>query len=102
MKARFNEHRRPSSSTSEVAKHIHVEQPNHTVKMDNTAILTTEARWFERGVKEAIYIKAMHPNLNRDGGRFNLPPVWDNIITKNMKTERLLRGVGQHPLDRSP
>ena len=93
LKTRFNEHRRPSSSNSEVARHIHVEQPDHTVKMDNTSILTTEARWFERGVKEAIYIKAMQPNLNRDGGRYSLPPVWDNIIAQNVKTERM-RGGG--------
>ena len=73
-----------------MARHIHVEQPDHTVKMDSTSILATEARRFERGVKEAIYIKAMHPNLNRDGGIYSLPPVWDNIITQNVKTERML------------
>ena len=44
--------------------------------MDNTEVLTTEPRWFERGVKEAIYIRALNPSLNRDGGRYNLPPVW--------------------------
>ena len=38
LKARFSEHRRPSSTTSEVAKHIHSNQPEHTVKLDNTEI----------------------------------------------------------------
>ena len=42
LKARFSEHRRPSSSNSEVAKHIHTEQPDHNVKMENTRILKTE------------------------------------------------------------
>ena len=56
LKARFSEHRRPSSTTSEVAKHKHTDQPEHTEELDNTEILTTEPRWFERGVKEAIYI----------------------------------------------
>ena len=35
----------------------------------------------DRGVKEAIYIRALQPALNRDGGRFNLPHVWDNTLT---------------------
>ena len=88
LNARFSEHRRPSSTTSEVAKHIHTDQPEHTVELDNTEILTTEPRWFERGVKEAIYIRALNPSLNRDGGRYNLPPVLDNIIKKRVKAER--------------
>ena len=60
-------------------KHI-----QHSVELENTAILTTESRWFERGVKEAIYITALNTSLNRDGGRYilQLPPVWDIIIKK--------------------
>ena len=88
LKSRFNEHRRPSSTTSEVSKHIHLEQPEHSVELANSEILTTESRWFERGVKEAIYIRALNPSLNRDGGRYNLPPIWDNIIKKRVKTDR--------------
>ena len=57
-----------------------------------TEALTTEPRWFERGVKDSIYIRALHPSLNRDGGRYNLPPVWDNIIKKKVKAGMLRRG----------
>ncbi|KAI8512035.1 hypothetical protein Bbelb_111350 [Branchiostoma belcheri] len=32
--ARFSEHRRPSSSTSEESQHIHIESPGHTVTLD--------------------------------------------------------------------
>ena len=49
------------------------------MELENIEVLTTEPRWFERGVKEAICIRAFNPSLNRDGGRYNLPPVWDNI-----------------------
>ena len=91
LKSKFNEQRRPSSTTSEVSKHIHLEQPDHSVELGNNEILTTESRWFERGVKEAIYIRALNPSLNRDGRRYNLPPVWDNIIKKGVKTDRLRR-----------
>ena len=93
LKSRLNKHRRPSSITSEVSKHIHIEHPEHSVELENTEILTTESRWFERGVKEAIYIRALNPSLNRDGGRYNLPPVWD-IIKKRVKTDRPSRGGG--------
>ena len=89
LKARFGEHRRPSSTTSEVSKHIHTDNPNHNITLENTKILSVEHKWFERGVKEAIYIRAMNPSLNRDGGRYNLPPVWNNIIK-----ERLTDGAG--------
>ena len=58
LKVRFSEHRRPSSTNSEVSKHIHQENPGHGVRLDKTKILAVEPKWFERGVKEAIYIKA--------------------------------------------
>ena len=91
LKARFGEHRRPSSTTSEVSEHVHTDNPNHNIMimLENTKILSVEHKWFERGVKEAIYIRAMNPSLNRDGGRYNLPPVWNNIIK-----ERLTDGAG--------
>ena len=101
LKARFGEHRRPSSTTAEVAKHIHTDQPEHTVELDNTEILTTEPRWFEQGVKEVIYIRALNLSLSRDGGRYNLPPVWDNITKKRMKAERPRRGGASSPPSRT-
>ena len=30
-----------------------------------------------RGIKESIYTRMLHPNLNADGGRYHLPPIWD-------------------------
>ena len=84
LKARFGEHRRPSSTTSEVSKHIHTDSPDHTIMLENTKILEVEHKWFERGVKEAIHIRALKPSLNRDGGRYNLPPTWNNIIKERL------------------
>ena len=81
--------------TSEVSKCIHVDHPQHSVEMENTEVLTTEHRWIERGVKEENIHRALSPNLIRDGGRYNLPPVWDNIIKKKVKADRSRRvGVG--------
>ena len=88
LKARFSEHRRPSSVNSEVSKHIHKDNPEHGVEMDKTEILAVEPKWFERGVKEAIYIRATKPSLNRDGGRFNLSPIWNNTLKRRVKGTR--------------
>jgi len=73
LKARFMEHRRPSTASSEVSKHIHTDNPDHGIELHNTKILAVEPRWFERGVKEAIHIELEKPTLNRDKGRYNLP-----------------------------
>ena len=84
LKTRFGEHRRPSSSTSEVSRHIHTDCEGHTVHIEEAKILTVEPKRFERGVKEAIYIRALYPSLNRDGGRYNLPHVYNNTITRHV------------------
>ena len=81
LKARFLEHRRPSSTSSEVSQHIHIESPGHYIDLEKVKILDREARWFERGVKEAIYIRAYQPTLNKDGGRYKLPNSYDPVLT---------------------
>ncbi|XP_072039555.1 uncharacterized protein [Amphiura filiformis] len=68
LKTRFLEHRRPSSTSSEVSQHIHIESPGHHVDLEKVQILDREPRYFERGVKEAIHIRANQPSLNKDGG----------------------------------
>ena len=68
LRTRFLEHRRPSSTSSEVSQHIHIESPSHHVDLDKVSVLDKEPRYFERGVKEAIYIRAYKPSLNKDGG----------------------------------
>jgi hypothetical protein len=82
LKTRFAEHRRPSTVTSEVSRHINSDHPEHSISMDATEILSVEPRWFEKGVKEVIHIRVSHPSLNRDGGRYNLPTVWDNLLKR--------------------
>ena len=58
----------------------------NSVSMDTTDILLVDPRWFERGVTEAIHIRVSAPSLNKDGGRYNLPPIWDNLLKKHIKT----------------
>ena len=51
-------------------------------------------------MKEVIYTNALNPSLNRDGGRYNLPPVWDSIIKK--KADRPKRGFGERGAEARP
>ena len=92
---RFLEHKRPSSVNSEISRHIHSDTVDgHGVDLNSVNILTTEPKWFEWGVKEAIYIRINQPSLNKDGGRFNLSPVWTNILRARFSKSR-----GPPPLD---
>ena len=79
---RFLEHRRPSSvSVSEVSKHLHVDTRGHSVDFKDTKVLDQEQRWLERGIKEAVYIRAHKPTLNASPGRYILPTVWNRVIS---------------------
>ena len=55
------------------------------IDIEKAMIVPVEPQWFERGVKEAVYIRARKPSLNRDGGRFNLPVVWTNLLEKHVR-----------------
>ena len=76
VKTGFLEHRRPSSTGSEVSH-----RQGHGISLDKTKILCVEPKYFERGVKEAILIRKLKPFLNRDGGRHRLPEIWTNVLT---------------------
>ena len=80
LKTRFLEHQRPSSVNSEVSKHIHIELPGHSVSLEKVKILDSEPEFFARGVKEAVYIRAHRPSLNRDGGRHRLSGIYDPLL----------------------
>ena len=80
LRVRVAEHLRPSSSNSEVSRHIHKDSSTHTVKPDKVKILARENKWFERGIRESIKIRIHQPSLNRDGGRYQLPHIWDSLL----------------------
>ena len=84
LRSRFLEHRRPSSIHSEVSSHINRDKPSHLVSLANAKILDREDDWFARGVREAIHIRAHHPSLNKDGGRYQLPHIWDSLIREHI------------------
>ena len=84
LKNCFLEHNRPSSTSSEVLNHIHIESPGHHIDLDEVKILDREPHWFERGVKEAIFIKVNKLTLNKDGGCYKLPGVYESILRSSV------------------
>ena len=61
LKARFDEHRRPSSSTSEVSRHIHNDCKGHTVHIEKAKILTVKPNGLREGLKRlSIYEHFTH------------------------------------------
>ena len=50
---------------SEVSQHVPVNRLEHGVSLDKVKILTVDNMKFERGVKEAIYIRVMEPSVNK-------------------------------------
>ncbi|KAI8487988.1 hypothetical protein Bbelb_344360 [Branchiostoma belcheri] len=69
LKVRYKEHCRSSANgySSAIFHHLQHNQ-GHSFKLESTDILDRETRWWERGVKEAIYERMYNPTLNREGG----------------------------------
>ena len=81
LQKRLYQHRRESTSGPQSAVHLHLKASNHTFEDGEVKILSKEKRWFERGVKEAIFVKKENPSLNRNGGlRYYLPKCYNQII----------------------
>ncbi|XP_072182282.1 uncharacterized protein [Diadema setosum] len=98
LKARMNQHRRPSNSDSipDSAVYTHINASQHSFNTNEVIILDRESRWFERRVKEAIWERVERPTLNKRGGlRFNLSHAWDRAVRKI--PSRLSR-AGQGPV----
>ncbi|KAI8481238.1 Titin-like [Branchiostoma belcheri] len=79
LKVRYKEHCRPSANgySSAIFHHLQHNQ-GHSFKLESMDVLDRETRWWERGVKEAIYERMYNPTLNREGGlRVDLSGTWD-------------------------
>ena len=52
----------------------------HDVTIDNLTILGREDQNLLRIIKEALYIRANNPSLNRNIGKYHLPHIWDEVL----------------------
>ena len=59
LKVTFTEHRQPSTRTSEVSHHLHLQRrQKHQVSLDNVRILDHEADGDRRGIKTFVHVHA--------------------------------------------
>ena len=52
----------------------------HNVTIDNFSIAGREDQNLIRTTKEALYIRANNPSLNRNIGKYHLPHIWDEVL----------------------
>ena len=72
---RFKKHQKSPSPI-----HDHINISGHTVSTEDFSILAREDQNLLRTIKEAIYIRANNPSLNRNVGKFHLPHIWDEVL----------------------
>ena len=61
--------------------YTHIKTSGHSFNPEEVVILDKEERWFERGVREAIWERVEQPSLNKKGGlRFLLSHAWDRAL----------------------
>ncbi|KAL3978929.1 G2/M phase-specific E3 ubiquitin-protein ligase [Sarotherodon galilaeus] len=78
---RMAQHRRATSTGQDSAVHLHLKDKGHSFEDANVHILDREDRWFERGVKEAIYVHCERPSLNRGGClRHQLSAIYNPVL----------------------
>ena len=69
LKAKATEHMHPSCSTSELSKHLHLqERLSHHVSMDTIKILNRDPVDYRKEVQASVHIWIHQPDLNQDGG----------------------------------
>ncbi len=76
---RLKQHRKPSTGdTYDSAIYSHINSSGHTFENKSVKVMDRETKWFERGVREAIYERVERPTLNKRGGlRHKLSHAWD-------------------------
>ena len=72
---RFKEHQKAPSPI-----HDHINISGHRVSIEDFSILAREDQNLLRAIKEAIYIRANNPSLNRNVDKFHLPHIWDEVL----------------------
>ena len=58
----------------------HHNTSGHDVTTDNFSILGREDQNLTRTIKEALFIRANNPSLNRNIGKYHLPHIWDEVL----------------------
>ena len=62
----------------------HAREQGHHFRREDVSVLDHEQDWVRRGIKEAIYIRALNPAINIDSGHHTLSNHFDKIIKDNV------------------
>ena len=72
-----------SDSNSSIKQHhLNTGHPLPDLMDNDIKVVNMESNAFKRRVKEAIYIKVNDPRLNQNVGKYNLPPIYDQLLDK--------------------
>ena len=86
IKEHFSTAKISGTSTLKSAVMTHARENNHHFRRSDFTVLSSgDQNWHDRGVKEAIYIRALQPTINRDQGRHLLPPNFDSLLQEHVK-----------------
>ena len=58
----------------------HSIRSGHEVNLENFSIVGREDQNLTRTIKEALYIRANNPSLNKNIGKYHLPHIWDEVL----------------------
>ena len=88
LSARFREHESGRASSQGIfasAVAQHASETGHLFRFEDASTLDTDSNWYTRGIREAVFIRALKPNLNRDQGRHDLSEIYNALINKAIK-----------------
>lgn len=64
-----------------MSQHLHLQgRQKHPVSLDSVRILDHEADEDGSGIRAAVYIRMLHPDLNKDGGHHQFSYIWNSIL----------------------
>ena len=72
---RYKEHLKAPSPI-----HLHTSTSGHPISPECFSIVDREVQGLTRNIKDIMYIKVNDPSLNRNLGKFQLPPIWDQVL----------------------
>ena len=63
----------------------HARENHHHFRKEDVSILASEQDWVKRGIKDAIFIRALNPSINIDPGRHSLSSHFDQILSDTIE-----------------
>ena len=62
----------------------HARDHGHHFRKKDITVLSYESDWVKRGIKEALFIRALNPSINIDPGRHHMSSHFDSILASHI------------------